>query len=235
MELAPRILSPTIMVTPAPTTVRRQEKRKEQVSPGMSPSRSSHRRRVTDPTKKIAISSTQSKSPKRRRSKSSIRSTIEEAQRFILSFGSEASFQVSNYDLRPRRYRFVDANTLSPYKLHNSLPTSDLPTSNPLYSPGKRLRRNTFSPEKRRRISYSPSKKSRKEEEDWTRTGTIVYIMTGSVNVFSGTVITITVAIAAICNFFLVHLNFSMHLAHPPHPCHLFQANRVTHLTPLMK
>jgi len=58
---------------------------------------------------------------------------VNEARRYLASHSVE-SFMVSSYNLRPRKYRFVDKSTHSPYKILQPISTTDLSRTDPLYS-----------------------------------------------------------------------------------------------------
>jgi len=105
---------------------------------------------------KLTNKSTSSKKPKK-----GIRekATISEAKWFIEAYGGlgdDESVYVSQYNLRPRKFRFVDVRSLSPYKLKHPVATSRLHPSSPLYSKGtKRARCKSVNASlKRQRLSF---------------------------------------------------------------------------------
>jgi len=76
--------------------------------------------------------------------------TVSEARRFLASFNTD-SFIVSSYNLRPRKYRFVDKSTRSPYKIANPISTSELSRTDPFYS---RHINNPTNSLKRKRLEF---------------------------------------------------------------------------------
>jgi len=107
------------------------------------------------PHRKLTNKSTSSKKSKGIREKA----TISEAKWFIEAYGGlsdDESVYVSQYNLRPRKFRFVDVRSLSPYKLQHPIATSRLSPSSPLYSKGtKRARCGSVNASlKRQRLSF---------------------------------------------------------------------------------
>jgi len=50
---------------------------------------------------------------------------VADARRFLASHKIE-SYVVNSYNLRPRKFRFVDKSTRSPYKMSNPISTKEL-------------------------------------------------------------------------------------------------------------
>jgi len=121
------------------------KKKKKRSKTPEKPPRKTKSRKTSTKKRKITKKSTASVSKKSSKSKSSQKSpsklkkkhkeyeTVSEARRYLASHSVE-SFMVSSYNLRPRKYRFVDKSTRSPYKMIQPMSTTELSRTDPLYS-----------------------------------------------------------------------------------------------------
>jgi len=69
--------------------------------------------------------------------------TIRDARIFLKSKILE-THEVNNYSLRKRKYRFVDRQTRSPYKISHPVATSELPRGDPLFTTNSKRKRLHF-------------------------------------------------------------------------------------------
>jgi len=62
--------------------------------------------------------------------------TVNEALRYLSTnnLNLQNSYAVGTYSLRPRKFRFVDKATRSPYKIEQPVLTSELSRTDPLYA-----------------------------------------------------------------------------------------------------